>query len=174
MVTLESNGVTINCRATNMSRLYFTQEFKVELDTFMQEIVTESNEQIQVLGVFKILWAMVKAENLFSNTSTPTFDTWINTLDSRFNINDCIELLWQEIENGFTVKPTGIVKESGSTKNLSSKVIACALKMGMSLRDVNELSTQSLLDIISEYAGKDDNESDYATPEETASYFLAK
>jgi len=82
--------------------------------------------------------------------------------------------LMAEIAEGFTVTRTYGKQPPGpnSGGNLPQKIISVALKMGMSMDEINEMTTQTLIDIMHEYVGSGKKEEKrMATPMETAAYF---
>jgi hypothetical protein len=94
-----------------------------------------------------------------------------------FDLSEYINDIIDEIEEGFAVRRVYPVKGAGLNharpENMPQRIIAVALKMGMSLRDLNELTTQALVDIVHEFAGGagGQNETRAGTPKEAAAYF---
>jgi len=175
MRELTSRGVVIAARGSNLARLYFTQRFGDDFDKVLISELRPENGIVRVINtLYKILWAMNKAENYYLKKSTPDYDQWREkTINSGFDIGECMDDLMAEITEGFTVSRTyGKSNDSDGGRNLPQKIMAVALKMGMSMDEINEMTTQTLIDIMHEYvdSGKKE-ERRMATPEETAAYF---
>ena len=176
MRELISNNITIPARGSNLARLYYTQRFGEDFDeALIAELKPENGITRVINALYKILWAMNKAENYYLRKSTPDYDQWRERLiKSGFDISDCMDDLIAEITEGFTVTRTYGKQSSGSNSggNLPQKIMSVALKMGMTMDEVNEMTTQTLIDIMHEYVGNGKKEEKrMATPEETAAYF---
>lgn len=174
MRILKSNGNEIPVRATNMARLFYSQEFSEPLDGVLMNIWHETDESIIIMHLLKIIWAMDKAENMACKKSTPAFGQWLENYED-FDVNECAADLFNEIKQGFTHKSPGNEPGEKADPNLPQLIISIALKMGMSEELLNELTTQSLLDIFKNYAGKKEQtqERRFATPSEISAYYGA-
>ena len=176
MRELISNSVTIPARGSNLSRLYYTQRFGEDFDqSLIAELKPENGITRIINALYRITWAMNKAENYYLRKSTPDYEQWREMIiKSGFDISSCINDLMAEVTEGFTVTRT-YGKQTASSKsggNLPQKIISVALKMGMSLDEINEMTTQTLIDIMHEYVGSEKKEEKrMATPQETAAYF---
>jgi hypothetical protein len=179
---LASNGITLDARSSNITRLFFRQEFDEELDLFIYEIFRVNNTNSitgpgpLIDGLYKILWAMVRAENFFRKRPTEGFDAWLASLGA-FDISDCIDDMLDEIKRGFSVTRTFVNSgDRADAGNLTPTIVSLSLKIGMSLDDLNELSTQALVDIMHKYAAQGENEPQkrMATPKEAFEYFRGR
>lgn len=176
MRELISRDITIPARGSNLARLYYTQRFGEDFDqALLHELKPENGITRLIIALYKVLWAMNKAENYYLRKSTPDYEQWRERLiKSGFDISDCMDDLMAEITEGFTVTRTYGKQTADSKKNgnLPQKIISVALKMGMSMDEINEMTTQTLIDIMHEYVGSGKKEEKrMATPIETAAYF---
>ena len=72
MRELASNGVIIPARGSNLSRLYYTQRFGEDFDqALISELKPENGIARLITALYKVLWAMNKAENYYLRKSTP-------------------------------------------------------------------------------------------------------
>jgi hypothetical protein len=181
MHELKSGETVIGVRASNLARLYFTQRFGVDFDSVLKnDIQPGQSLAVAIDALYRVAWAMAKAENYYCRRSTPDYYQWREKLDAAgFDLSECINELMDEIEQGFTVTRTygngKASKDSGQTNNLPQLIISISLKMGMSLDEINELSTQTLIDIMHEYIGSDKDKKEVkrkATPEEAQAFFM--
>ena len=175
MRELKSRGMIIAARGSNLARLYYTQRFGDDFDNALDVLSRETGLVQAVNTLYRILWAMHKAENYYLRKSTPDYGQWVEAfLKTGFDISECIDELMAEITEGFTVTRTYGQSGQGvkSDKNLAQKIISVALKMGMTMDEINEMTTQTLIDIMHEYtaeAKKEDKR--MATPAEASAYF---
>jgi len=176
MRVIQNGKTALHIRASSLARLYFFQEFDIELDRFIIDELQASNEPAKLSeALFKIVWAMWKADAFYTKTHVLDYRSWLTwMMELRFDMSRHVDAVMEEIESGFTVKRTYNTDKTGTDAgNLANKIIAVALKMGMSLDELNELTTQALIDIMHEYvktAGGEDTKR-RATPKETAMFF---
>ena len=73
MRLIRSGKTELRIRASNLARLYFAQEFDVELDKFMLDELKNENAPERLAEVlFKIVWAMWKADVYYTKQLIPT------------------------------------------------------------------------------------------------------
>jgi len=160
MRLIRSGKTELRIRATNLARIYFSQEFGCELDRYViDEIRPEREIQRLAEALLKIVWVMWKADAYYNKSPMMDYASWLKwIIERKFDISDCISGIMAEIEHGFTVTRTYGAENSGADAgNLAQKVAAVALRMGMSLDDLNELTSQAMIDLMHEYVGKDEN-----------------
>ena len=172
MRILESGGVEIPVRASNIARLFYTQEFGETLDGSLIKIKAEAAETAVITDLLQIIWAMNKAENMYCKKSTPTFSQWLERYRA-FDVNDCAAELFEEIRQGFMYQSVKNDSNEKEDPKLPQLVITIALKMGMDLDGLNELTTQSLIDIFKLHAGEKSGKESrrFATPSEISGYY---
>jgi hypothetical protein len=182
-------------RGSNLARLYYTQRFGEDFDQRLYEELRPENGLERVMqALYKITWAMSRAENYYLRKPTPDFERWLKKLiKSGFDLSDCIDDLLAEIVDGFTVTRTygsgpsaasraavgsGPSAAENASRTLPWKIITVALKMGMTLDEINEMTTQTLIDIMHEFAApakgskaKNAEKRRMAAPREAADYF---
>jgi hypothetical protein len=167
-----------------LARLFYVQAFNEDFDKTLCEKLNPSSGFSEIIDILlKTVWAMNKAANFAAGSPTSDYPQWKSTMGV-FDLSECIDALMEEIETGFIVKRVYKVEKEqkrGADKNGPQKVLAVALKMGMSMRDLNELTTQTLIDVIHEFAGgsavSGDDERAAArmgTPKEAVSFFLGR
>jgi len=167
----------IAARGSNLARLYYSQRFDEGFDQAVFQELKPDNEIKRILhSLYKITWAMHKAENYYLRKSTPDYEQWkVWLINSGFDISECIDDLLAEITEGFSVT-RAYGKDKGQRgdygRNLPQKIISVALKMGMTLDEINEMTTQTLIDIMHEYVSEGKKEETrMATPAEASAYF---
>ena len=146
MRLIKSGKTVMGVRASNVARIYFSQEFGAELDKrMMEDLKPDSDRDRMTETLYRIIWAMWKADVYYEKKPMLDYETWLGWItDNKFDINDCIDNVMDEIESGFAVKPeAGKTSTASDISNLAYKTRAVALKMGMSLDELNELTTQA-------------------------------
>jgi len=170
MRRLSDGNIDIYIRASNLARMYYFQEFGADFDKDLLALRLTGDEAGVAQGIFRVIWAMCKAEDFYLKKSTPCFSQWIKEYGD-LDLEQCIGDVFDEIEAGFNIVRTYGKGGSGKSNFLAQRTIAVALKLGMSMDELNELSTQALIDIMHEYVGEDKNAPRWASPEEVVAYF---
>jgi len=158
MTALTSNNHTIHIRATFVARLYFTQEFGGELQDALKIIIDKdsSDEDIERESL-KLIWAMNKAENKANGKSTLNFRQWFEQYNG-LRFDDYYKDFLAEISNGFLIKDTGQATSEQTSDNFTQFLITIAIKLGISMDELNELTTQALFDILQIFADSNNGE----------------
>lgn len=175
MTVLESNNHIINVRATLVARLYFAQEFDDELQDALKIILDyEASDDSISDAALKVIWAMHKAESKANGKSTPNFRQWL-AKHSKFDIRDCMDDFLQEIVNGFLInKINDETPENTSIEKLTQYLITVAIRLGISMDELNELTTQGLYDILQIFADANGNKgggAKVATPAQNEAFW---
>jgi hypothetical protein len=172
MRELRSGDVTIQVRGSNLARLFYVQAFDEDFDAALQNELRPDKSYSDILEtLYKIIWAMAKAENYAVHRSTLHYKQWRTSIGC-FDITECVDAVMDEIEEGFAVKRVYKVKGGHTeTANTPQRIIAVALKLGMSMRDLNELTTQAVLDIVHEFTEREESETRVGSAKEAAAYF---
>lgn len=175
MTALKSNDHNIYIRATFVARLYYVQEFGEELQDALKLFFDAdgSDEEIEQTAL-KIIWAMNKAENKANGRSTLNFRQWLIHHEG-FNIDDCLGDFIAEISNGFFIESMGEELPEQAHDNLTQFLITIAIKLGISMDELNELTTQALCDILEIFADTKNNDGEgravMATPAENEAFW---
>jgi hypothetical protein len=147
-------------RASNLSRLFFVQEFGIELDKYLTDAYSPGNSEEAILeSLHKVVWAMLKTENFYLRKSTPDYKSW-DEIECG-GILDCADDVFAEIKHGFAVPHKGKRADLQDLDGLTERILAISLHMGLGLDDLNELTMQTYLEIAKSYAGKDEDDPDH-------------
>jgi hypothetical protein len=158
MRILKFKDKAVAVRATSLSRLFFVQEFDVELDKFLTDLYSNGNSDELILnGLYKILWVMYKSENYYLKKPTEDYVFWIQE-NKNLDLYECLDDILAEIKQGFTVTCKGAKSNQKDVKGLTDSVISIGLHMNMSLDDLNELTMERFLEIAKSYIGSKDEE----------------
>ena len=175
MRELKSRGFVIAARGSNLARLYYTQRFDGDFDSALEGLGCGGDFVNAANTLYRMIWAMNKAENFYLRKPTPDFGQWLGEfLKTGFDISDCIDDLLAEITEGFTVTRSYGKGGKGQVNdaNLPQKIISVALKMGMTMDEINEMTTQTLIDIMHEYVAESKKDGKrLATPAEASAFF---
>ena len=152
-MTLLNDGKTqIPIRATSLARLYYKQEFRRELDEDITLLRGDTNTGMIGEMLYRMVWAMAKADCYYRREPMPGFTQWLLG-QLEFDLAVCVDMILEEIKNGFTiVGPPGGKPSAPETGNNSGQfaenIICICLRLGLSFEEINELTTQSLVDIM--------------------------
>jgi len=83
--TINVDGKNRNFKASPMGLLLYRQEFDADLITDFSKIV--DNQILDMLAVYKILWAMEKTANL-ADDAFPGFTAWLASFDLGIDLTD--------------------------------------------------------------------------------------
>jgi hypothetical protein len=170
MRRLRDGKIEVNIRASNLARMYYFQEFGSDFDKDLAALRTTENTAEAEFGVFKIIWAMCKAEGFYTKKSTPCYPQWFAEFGA-LDLEQCLGDVLDEIEAGFNIIRTYGKGGGGKAGSLAQRIIAIALKLGMNMDELNELSTQALIDIMHEFVGDDKDAPRWASAHEVDAYF---
>jgi len=173
MTALTSNNKAIHIRATFVARLYFVQEFGCELQDSLKVILDKSSSDNDVeRESLKLIWAMNKAENRANGKSTANFKQWLESCND-FNFCDYYKDFLTEVSNGFLIKSADRESPEQTSDNFTQLLITIAIKLGISMDELNELTTQALYDILQIFADSNSGEGRevIATPAQNESFW---
>jgi|GEM_PF-548616 len=121
MKELNIGGQVVRIRANPLASIYYKQEFKrtilsdfmtfakglVNLEQLNTGIDIENIQNIDLSGLddvvlLQMVWAMNKADSAFTSAPTPSYESWVASLES-FDITDAemLQDIMTEIKNGF-------------------------------------------------------------------------
>ena len=164
---LAGGGKVIPIRATVVARMYFLQEFGEDLREALKIIFDKTQTDASILGaVMRVIWAAHKAENTAALKSTPNFKQWL-AQNKDFEAADCLQPFMDEVLSGFLIrKDEDEAEDSAEDKDITHRLVTVAKRVGFSISELNDMTTQGLCDMLQIFAGQDDDDGAEATPEQ--------